>query len=269
MTASVLTLLPGVPSGEGLSYWRHEDPQGISEGAARALGRALSRDWKSGTRAARAAEFRDWLVFRSWIAGRLTGTAGATGENQILVASPDYEAAHGLAGNDRARAVLAIGRTPVVLAEMLPGGPGAFQAWTPPKMFTTGGETAAFPLVAVAIVTVVVAVAESAAVAYLAHQAAQVVDNLLARSSAARDMVEADAQVLRVLDEHSARETQGGKALPLDDAERRALDELEHRQKTLLDRKTPPIDEPVTGGGGFPWWSLPLAAAVGLALYLR
>jgi hypothetical protein len=253
-----LALPSGLPPG---AYWRHEDPRGIAEGAARALARAEKADWSSGSSAARASDFRDWLVLRSWIAARFAGSAGTGGEGQMLVIFADYQAAAAIGPtNPRARAVRAIGRTQAILARQIPG----FVGWAPPRVFATGpdGETG-FPLVAIAIVTVIVAVAESAAVAYLAHQASQVVDNYLARRADLSGLVQADAAVLRVLDKHAERETAEGRALPLDPAETAALAELERRQVALAALKTPPVVG--ADDGGLPWWALPVGIAAAVA----
>lgn len=264
MSGLSIALPEGTPPAD--SYWRHEEPSGIGVGATRALARATAKDWTSGTVKARAQDIRDWLVFRSWVAGRLSGVAGAAGENQALVISVDYAAARAAVRvSERARAVAALGRTQAILAGEVPG----FFGWTPPRMFATGpdGETA-FPLIAIAIVTIVVAVAESAAVAYLAHQASQVADNFLARRADLAELVATDATLLRALDAHAERETAAGKALPLDQAEARALGALEDRQRAIVARKTPPVADGLSGNGGLPWWALPLgiAAAVGAAV---
>ena len=265
--ALALALPPGVGPG---SYWRHEDPRGIETGAGRGVDRAIRQDWASGPIADRVADFRDLLVFRSWVAARLSGSAGAAGEGQALIIAPDYTAAAKLpAANARARAVNAIGRTGTILARALPG----FEGWTPPRVFATGpsGDTA-FPAIVFAVVEVLVIVAESAAVAYLAHQAAQVIDNALSRRHDFSELVAADATLLRALDLHVEREKAAGKPLPFEAAEIDALALLEKRQAAIVARKTPPISA-IGGGdsGGLPWWALPvgIAAAVAAVVILR
>ncbi len=259
---TTLVLPANMPKAD--AYWWHEDTRGMQAGATSGLNRALSGDWSSGSKADRVADWLDYLALRSWIAGRLSGAAGAGSESgEPLIMAPDYAAARGLAStNPRARAVALIGQSGIALARQVPG----LESWTPPRIFVTGhpGENSdtGFPLIAIAIVTVIVAVAESAAVAYLAHEAAPVIDNWLSRDATTKQMVQADAQVLKVLDVHASAETTAGKALPLSDAEVRALDELEARQKVLLNRQPPPV----SNAGDFPWWSLPAAAAAGFVI---
>ncbi len=253
MTAE-LAIPPGTPPAD--AYWVHEDKAGISQAAARGLARAERGDWSSGSAAQRISEFRATLVYRSWLAASFSGNSGVNSERGALLAAPDYSLK--VPGNERSRALGLIGRTPVLMRLATERQQGAF---TPAEIFKTGaGDVGALPLAAIAIVTIVVAVAESAAVAYCAHEAKQLIDNWLGRDQALKGLAQADAQTLRVLDDHAAREKEEGKALEFNEGERRALDNLETRQKDFSKKAT----ADTSADSGLPWWVLPTAVAAGV-----
>jgi len=254
---AALAIPQGLPPGD--AYWIHEDPNGISPAAARGVTRALRKDWSSGPLDVRVAEFRASLVYRSWLAAKIIGASGMSAERGALGMSPDWSGANEYAStNERARLVAAIGKTGLLLRRPMPD--RGFDL----KTFTTsaGGETAALPLVAIAVVTVIVAVAESAAIAYLAHEAKFVVDNYLARSATLQDLAQTDAQTLKIIDHHVAREDEQGHPIPLDDSERAALGLLEKRQVEAMKKLNAPA--PVKDSE-LPWWVLPASIAAAAA----
>lgn len=258
--------LPVAPP--GVSFWVHEDGAGISAAAARGVARAESGDWTSGDIAVRVADFRGYLVYRSWLAAKLAGKTGTSEEKGAFQIDPDWiTGRENAASSDRARALMLLGKTGVLMRLAANG----TKNWDAPALFSTNANSAdvgALPLMAIAIVTVVVAVAESAAVAYLAHEARAVVENWLARDSQLKSLAQADAQVLRVLDDHADREATAGANLPLDDAERRALDMLDQRQKDATAKLTAPAAQDDSNLG---WWAFGagLAAAAAAALLFR
>lgn len=258
-----------VPPSAGPARWIHEDKSGISVAAARALRRSEIGDWNSGPVEGRMADLRAWLVFRAYLAAKLAGQTGTSEERGAFMVDPAWVAAQTNPENERARAMLAIGRTGKIFARAVGTGRGALTNWAPDGAFYTvagASDTGALPLMVVAVVTVVVAVAESAAIAYIAHEARAAVENYLARDQTLKDLVRQDAQVLRVLDVHAEREEKAGKNLPLDDAEKAALGSLE-KQQDQAEARLGKLSEPVKGGE-LSWWTVPLsvAAAVGAAL---
>lgn len=252
--SEALTLPAGLPPSD--AYWIHEDPSGINAAATRGLNRALKKDWTSGSLAERTADLRALLVYRSWVAAKILGSSGVSSEKGALGMSPDYEAAKLHAGDsERARIVAAIGQTPVILRGAMP--PGAFDL---KLLQTTAGADTGMPLIAIAVVTVIVAVAESAAVAYLASEAKHVIDNYLARSQNLAELAQTDAQTLKVLDLHVEREDKAGAPLPLDDAEKAALGMLEKRQAEAVKK----ITGATQVNSKWPGWAFPAALAAGL-----
>ena len=257
--SDALALPVGLPPAD--AYWIHEDPTGIAAAATRGVNRAIGRDWTSGSIEDRAAEFRAALVYRSWIAAKILGHSGMSAERGALGMAPDYVEANLRSGeNERARIVAAIGRTGVLLRSAMP----AASPFDLTMLQTKAGraETGGLPLVAIAIVTVIVAVSESAAVAYLAHEAKHVIDNYLSRSANLQELAQADAQVLKIVDQHVEREDKAGGPIPLDDAEKAAIGMLEKRQVEASKKITGPT--PVKDSE-WPGWAIPAGIAAAVA----
>lgn len=208
------------------------------------MSRARRGDWSSGTREERASDLRGWLVARAWVAAGLAGSSGTREERGELLIAPDWTAGNG--DTERARAARLFGETTLIVA----GAGGWTSDWEQPLGFlTSSGRDVGLPPVFAAVVLTLGRVAVAAACAYVAHQAAQVVDNALARSATLREIVQADAQALAVIDRHVERERQAGATLPLDDGSKQLLDELETRQRDLRSRVTPPVKSGVEGSG--------------------
>lgn len=224
--------------------WIHKDPRTARVAAEAGLRRAYALDWKTGPLALREADFRGYLLAHAYAEAVFAGSVGET-EGDYRLTLPSVA---GLPNNERARVLRALRRTTDELAAQ----DASFALWTPPVAIVTEGkelpETAGLPAIAV----VAVALGAAAAVGYLAHQAAQVVDNYLARKHVLAQVVQADAQVTQLVTAHAERERSSGKSLPLDAATKRALDGLEGRQRELSKQTTPPIS------GGLP--SSPFAA---------
>jgi hypothetical protein len=257
LTALALQLPQGLSADS--SWWYHEDPAGIGESAAAAMTRSLNATgWKADALDMRVRDLRSLLVARSWVSARLAGTAGRETEGGPLVIQPTFP---GGEMTDRAQAVATLGATPLALAMGIPG----FNLWTPPRLMVTGRKTeTTFPPLIVAAVVAIEAVAYSAAIAYVANQAAQVIDNFIARRQAAQEMMRADAMAVTVLDKHVAREQDAGKALPLDDASRQVLASLAERQKILATSTArPPVESHMPT---MPEWGWPAVAIGGFVV---
>jgi hypothetical protein len=244
-----------------INWWYHEDANGITEAAERGAQRALNADWTSGTSADRVRDFRGSLVARSWVMAALSGNAGmgngdgaAAGPLVIDVVYPDSPV------TDRARAVYLLSQTQIALASGVPG----LDKWTPPRLMVTGQPETGFPpAIVIAIVAVSVAVG-AVALAFCSNQAAQIIDNYLARDQDAKALAQADAQALAILDKHVAREMAAGTALPLDAPTTQMLDALEARQKTIAAKVQPKVDTPKVPG--LPDWSAPAVAIAALVI---
>lgn len=98
-------------------------------------------------------------------------------------------------------------------------------------------ETGAIPipiLIVGGAVAVTVVIAEAYVVMYVAEKAAAIVDGALKRNAAASEIQRADAEVLKLVNQHVQREQAAGNTLPLDDATKFALSGLQTRVGSLV-----------------------------------
>ncbi len=105
-------------------------------------------------------------------------------------------------------------------------------------------------------VAVVVVAAEAYAFMFVAEKAANIVDGALKRNDSSREIQRADAEVLKLVNQHVQREKAAGKTLPIDEPTKLALAALSSRVGSLLQNFQSQVSS------GFPPWALP---AVGLA----
>lgn len=225
--------------------------------ADRALARAARGDWASESLPDRAADLRAIVavsgVVRAGLAGSIV-VEPAPPSLTASISSPD--------GGDRLFAAIALTATMIRLAESAPAG------WrAPAAVGTVDGEPAqrteassgdaAIPWPAVALAGIAV-IGWVAAAAYVAEDAAQVVDRQLARREATRRMLVHHADVVRRLDAHEDAERAAGRQLPMSTATIAAIEQLQGAQAAA--RETP---MPRSSAGS---WFAPLALAGGLYL---
>lgn len=233
----------------------------LSEDAAAGVRRALELDWQSATPVARVNQFRAYLALSAWTAARMAGQGviqGAGGEAMTARAAPNPVPS---APADRARIAAALIRTEQLLAARLVVEGDALPQVGDLRTEHEAEETSLAVLAAAAIA--VAAVGISAAYAYVAHQAAQVIDRQLARRENTARLVETDARLVELAHNHAKRETDAGKPLPLDEATKEAMRILEARQKELL-KAEPELKsglEKLGGGVPFKW-----GAGIGIGL---
>lgn len=231
--------------------WTHRAAGALlSTDVERGLVRAESGDWSSGSRVERLSALRALMVQSAYLCARYGG--GLVSEREGLTAVDLFDALDILGTREPARTVV---DTWKVLAPE--------SASSPEVLETRGGEETTGPLAAVAIVTG--AVATAGVYAFVAYQAAAILDRQLARSQAARNLLAADAAVLRVLDSHREAEDRADRDLPFSDAERAVLSELVRRQRAFaghaIKSTTPQKNQDPFGA-----YVAPLAAAATVAL---
>lgn len=241
--------------------WIHRDERGLQETVELGMVRALSGDWESGLIAERVRALRGWLLEHAWAQARLTGqvteTKSADGGIAITI-DPSIRAG---APAERDRATRILYQTCAVMADAS-GRELALETSVPKPT----PETAGWPLVAAAAV---ITIGQVAAIGYMAHQAAQVIDRKLSRDHDMRMLVQRDAQVLKLVRAHTEREDKAKKALPLDEATKLALNGLLKQQQAIVEKKLAPLasglpDVP-SGAAGF---GLGLLFAAAAAAYL-
>lgn len=195
----------------------------LATAAERGIARLERVDWSGGASA--VEDFLGLLALRCVLAGYLVGTVsrstGLDGKTTIDVVLDGRDS-----DPDRARAARAL------VAPL-----GAYGDLSGLSFSSTITETGAVPL-AVLIIGGVVAVSVVAAQSYvlmhIAEKAAEVVDRALKRSDASAEIQKADAEVIKLVNNHVQREQTEGKALPLDAATKAALSGLESRVGTLV-----------------------------------
>lgn len=257
MNALAIPVLEQAPA----CVWFHTDERGADVAGSSGLRRALSGDWASGPLDVRVDDFRGYLLAHAYARASLLGAVSEREGMWLLNPAVPENARE----SERGLAALVMQRTTDALAS----GDPLFRAWRCPRAVVTEAgrplEVAALP----ALALVAVAVAGAAALAYVANQAAQVVDNFMARKQTLAQIVQADAQVTELVTGHVDRERKEGKALPLDAATKAALGELSRRQEALRKQTTPPIKSGIEGAGsGFGLGAAIAAAALAAALFL-
>jgi hypothetical protein len=200
-----------------------------------------------------ASNWRGWIASGAALCADLTGglEQGADGTLAARIGAGD---------GWRADAAALFGRT----VEIIAGETVEADDVVPEDPETSGGEVGVWPVAVVAIVVI----GAVAAVGWCGYQAAQVIDRLLARDAAARELIRTDEIAQRMVDAHLERERAAGKSLPLDAATAEALETLRQRQ-LLAAPHAPPLAVPGAelGGGWFGGFSAGglVAAAVVLA----
>jgi hypothetical protein len=247
-----------MPTPEGV--WIFHDEQGPASAVAEGLARAKSEDWTSGTLGARARALQGLTLETARLMGALAGTYTETttdGKAYVNIEPAPVPSAP----DERRRASVVLYRSLELLAQ------SGRSSDTIETFNTKPAETGAWPLIAA---VVVVGIAQVAAIGYIAHQAALVVDRQLERKADLKKLAAEHAQTLALVDKHVEREKQAGKALPLDDATKLALNSSIKRQDELAKKVMPPLSSglpnvtpPDVGGFG-----LGLLAAAAVAAWL-
>lgn len=212
-----------------MAHWRHIDPD-LSARAERYLERAEAGFVGSGERdpARDAAEFRAYLVARSYQIARLIGSVGINGQAAVIVPYPGgpQPADRMTAARDLYAPLRALARASGLRAPL-------------GDLETEAVETdaAGLPVIAVAVI----AVASVAAVGLLANQAALVVDRYLERDQQTQRLAMLDASAHKAVERHIQREDQAKRSLPLDEATRQQLAELGRAANELAKAKSQPL----------------------------
>ena len=203
-------------------------------------------DWTTSTRP--SEEFLAVLALRLLLAGYLIGNVtkdtSADGTTTIRVELDARDA-------DPER---------VEAAKMLVAPLGVYADMAGLKFTAKAPDTGAIPipvLITGGAVAVTVVIAQAYVVMYVAEKAGSIVDAALKRNAASSEIQRADAEVLKLVNNHVQREQTSGKTLPLDEATRAALAGLQTRVGSLV--KSAFESE---ASKGFPSWALP---TIGLA----
>lgn len=203
-------------------------------------------DWTTSARP--AEEFLAVLALRLLLSGYLIGSvqkdtsSDGTTTIQVQLDSRD-------ADPDR-----------VMAAKMLVAPLGVYADMAGLRLDAKASDTGAIPipiLITGGAVAVTVVIAQAYVVMYVAEKAAAIVDGALKRNQASSEIQRADAEVLKLVNNHVQREQASGQTLPLDEATRAALAGLQSRVGSLVNSAFER-----EASKGFPSWALP---TIGLA----
>jgi hypothetical protein len=207
-------------------------------------------DWSLSARP--TEEFLATLALRLVLAGYLVGSVdklvGADGATSMTV-EIDGQSAPG----ERQQA-----------AKMLVAPLGAYVQLANLRFVSSANDTGAIPiplLIVGGIVAVTVVVARSYVVMYVAEKASEIVDAALKRNAASKEIQQADAEVMKLVNNHVQREQEVGKTMPLDEATRTAIRNLETRVGSLVKASYESIPTP-----SFPSWVWPAAGLTAVAV---
>jgi hypothetical protein len=120
-------------------------------------------------------------------------------------------------------------------------------------------DTGAIPIPVLIVggaVAVTVVISQAYVIMYVAEKAANIVDGALKRNAASSEIQRADAEVLKLVNQHVQREQAAGSTQPLDEATKMALSGLQSRVGSLVKNA---FEQEAKST--FPSWALP---AIGL-----
>ena len=189
------------------------------------------------------------LVLSGYLIGSVTKTVDSSGLTTIHVEAPSGR----VQMDERFNAVAA-------LLEPL----RYYASQSGISLTLTADETGAVPipiLIVGGAVAVSAVVAQAYVVMYAAEKASQIVDGALKRSAAAAEVQRADAEVIKLVNNHVQREQASGKALPLDEGTRVAIGGLQTRIGSLVKYAYQKENEK-----GFPLWGWPVAGLTAAAV---
>lgn len=222
----------------------------LSVSAAEALRHLEAGDWSSSIRP--AEEFLALLALRLLLSGYLIGTV-AKNVSADGTTSLHVELDGGSAVPERLEA-----------AKLLVAPLGIYGDLAGLKFASKTADTGAIPipiLIAGGAVAVTVVIAQAYVVMYVAEKASAIVDGALKRNAASSEIQRADAEVIKLVNQHVQREQAAGSTLPLDEATRFALAGLQSRVGALVERAYENAESKT-----FPPWALPAAGLTALAV---
>lgn len=216
--------------------WTHTEPRigALAETIMRAYQRAELEDWQSGTDADR---LRSWYGLWIETAYCMADLAGRVVKGATLKIDPAIDPQ---ASADRRRAAVVLYQTPFLLM-LEHERSGAFESIVAEDK--PSGDTGLTPVVAAALIAagVVVSVAQAAAIAYVATKGLELINQEMARRADLRALVKVHGAVLQLVREHTNREADAGKQLPLSAAEQAAIEGLNNAQHELAKKQAQPL----------------------------
>jgi hypothetical protein len=233
------------------------DDRALATGATEGIRHLETADWSKSVRP--VAEFRALVALRLVLVGYLVGKVERTQQSDgswLVAVTIDQNSSAGDARWQVAKSLIA----PLAVYTELAG----------LRVVARASDTGIVP-VPLLILGGVVAVSIVAAQAYVAtvvvEKAAEIVDGAFKRSDAANEVQRADAEVLKLVNNHVLREQAAGQTLQLDQATAIAIDGLQQRTSKTLGAAYAGNSK----SNEFPPWIIPtagLAAAAALTAFV-
>jgi hypothetical protein len=225
--------------------WRHTDPRGpLVRAVTEALGRAARLEWNADASAlsssTRAADLRALVLATAFVSMRLSTVREVMSAGDATMTIPVVGT---YSTDERRNAAGALWATWSLLSDNPQ--PAAAR-------IATNGDGAATneagnPLLA-AVAIVVGAVVAVAVGVYVVQKAAEVVDRQLARREETQRLIASQGSALKLLAMHAKLEEAAGRELPLTDAERQELANLQAIQNAIAGKSETGLPSPIPKG---------------------
>lgn len=234
--------------------WTHIEPRtldlAVKGGLARAIGGAWTVDEAS------AADFRALIIYSLWAVNQLRWQS-STKTEAVPISGDDGETmgasltfydmpANGWRGAWHEQAATAILGTWFLLSRSeFPSSADFTTVGGGDATPQEGGDVGALPAAAIVIIKVTGIIAATIAASYCAEKAMPILDRELTRRAEARKLLETQAQLVTLADQHRQRETMnGGAPLPPNQFEQAALEALKGAQKAFVKSEVKPAEPP-------------------------
>ena len=243
-----------------MQNWTHSDPQGLQVQFEAALQRSTDHGWAHGTLEQRGAELRALTMGTALTAWRAFDSRPFETEKVIIPDFPDVEKWPSVQHRQAASRLL---DTLVLLADG--------HAPTNQNFVTVGGvpglntNTEGWPIVVAAIAASAIWAVASC---YIAERYEPTLNGFLSRKDAGDKLLAAQADAVKVVNNHANMEVQVGKPIPYTDQENAVLDALLKTQETFANKKDPPRPNLPHIGDGATSLGIGAMVAIGIVGYL-
>lgn len=238
-----------------MPIWTHSDPQGLQAQFEAALRRSSAHQWGEGPLEQRGAELRALTMGSVLTAYRALHPAAFAEPEVVVYDFPEIEKWPTVQHRNAAGRLL---DTLVILADD--------QKPMNENFVTAGGMPPVNVLVEgwpILLARIAAQAIWAVAACYIAERYEPTLDRYLARKDAGDKMLAAQADVVKVVENHANEEVKRGQTLPYSDQENAVIDRLLGTQKQFAEKKDPPRPPmPHIGDGGT---TLGLGALMALA----
>lgn len=242
-----------------MPQWTHSDPAGLQTQFEAAIQRSKSYAWRTGPLEQRGAELRAFTMGTVLTAYRCLDAREWMVEEPVIYDFPGVEGWPNVQHHQAAGAILntltllADGNKPTFSDFVTAGG-------LPPQAQNIEGWPILLAKIAAHAIWAVAA-------CYIAERYEDTLDRALARDDAGEKMLAAQADAVKVLENHADQEAKLGKTLPYTEQENKVLNTLVQTQEVFAAKKEPPKDKLPNIGETSSQFGLAALLALGLIGY--